>query len=554
MDEKEDSKFEPISLSFEEEDKLQSSESLPSITNNENIKETNENNLLKKKTKKKKTIDINKQKLTFNSKINIFISGILVSISLLFIPFHSVANSYLITIEKNKLFNSVEKLASFETLNSSSLKKLFSFFNIFLNKDFMSGFLCLLYIVFHPFIAMKIIFGANVSFYCVILMQILYKSRRPSWEEWATNNKDKTNPDIIIECEASFSSPSSSLFIFTFYTIYSLYAYRKFYFVSNQHMNMILKVVLFVIFMSFMITEYIFLLMYKMHYLHEMIFTTCLALIYICLLIGFDHKLQNMLYRATKNLFKIRKNKIKYFLYCFLQLLFAILLFNFTAPKITYYRIEEKILASGSCSKFQKEEISLENTFIDISYIFCLLGTFWGAALTLEHPPGEWWYHPEKIYYSEMDRNTMQKESNKIDKYSILFLFLKGLTTLLVFLIIWFIFRFIPYISFIFNFVMNCIKYFVLFFICTGILPIMFGIFGLNKDKKTLKKRIEEFEENKVKIEVNKSNLFKSSLFVQYFDRDRMPVIARNKQIPFLQSFSSKGLINPSEEDSYESL
>ena len=38
MDEKEDSKFEPISLSFEEEDKLQSSESLPSITNSDNIK------------------------------------------------------------------------------------------------------------------------------------------------------------------------------------------------------------------------------------------------------------------------------------------------------------------------------------------------------------------------------------------------------------------------------------------------------------------------------------------------------------------------------------
>ena len=57
----------------------------------------------------------------------------------------------------------------------------------------MSGFVCLLYTVFHPFIAMKIIFGANVSFYCIILMQILYKSRRPSWEEWDTNNKDKKN-------------------------------------------------------------------------------------------------------------------------------------------------------------------------------------------------------------------------------------------------------------------------------------------------------------------------------------------------------------------------
>ena len=552
MDEKEDSKFEPISLSFEEEDKLQLSESLPA--NNENIKESEENNLLKKKEKQNIIIDINQQKLTFNSKIRLFISGILVSISLLFIPFHSVASSYLITIENNKLFNSVEKLASFETLNSSSLKKLFSFFNIFLNKDFMSGFVCLLYTVFHPFIAMKIIFGANVSFYCIILMQILYKSRRPSWEEWGTNNKNKKNHDIIIECEASFSNPSSPLFLFTFYSIYSLYTYRKFYFISNPHMNKILKVVLFVIFMSFMITEYIFLLMYKMHYLHEMIFTTCLALIYVCLLIGFDSKLQNMFYRATKNLFKIRKNKIKYFLYCFLQLLFAILFFNFNASKITYYRIEEKILKSGSCSKIQKEEISLKNTFINISYIFSLLGTFWGVALTLEHPPGEWWYHPEIFYYSEMNRNTIQKETNQLDKYLIFLLFLKGLITLLVFFIIWFLFRFIPYTSFIFNFVISCIKYFILFFVCTGILPIIFGILGLNEDKKNLNKRIDEFVENRVKIELNKSNLFKSSLFVQCFDRTRIPIIAGNKRVSYLQSFSNKELINPDEEDSFESL
>ena len=553
MDEKDDSKFDPISLSFEEEDKIPSSESLPAIQENDNLKENNENKLLKRQSKRKKTIDINQQKLTFNSKIRLFISGILVSLSLIFIPFHSVANSYLITIEKNKLFNSVENLASFETLNSSSLKNLFSFFNFFLDKDFMSGFICVLYILFHPFIAMKITFGSNIFFYCIILMQILYKSRRPSWEEWEPRDKI-SNKDIIIECEASFSSPSSSLFIFTFYTIYSLYTFRKFYFPSNHHMNQVLKIVLFLIFISFMITEYIFLLMYKLHYLHEMIFTTCLSLLWICILIGFDYKIQNMFFRATKNLFKIRKNKIKYFLYCFLQLLLAILLFNFTASKITSYKIEEKILKSDSCSKVQKEEISLKNTFIDISYIFCMLGMFWGVSLTLEHPPGEWWYHPEIFYYSELDRNSIQKEKSKLNKYLIILLLLKGLITLLVFLIIWLIFRFIPYISFIFNFVINCIKYFVLFFVCTGILPILFGIIGLNNDKKTLNKRVDEFVENKPKIEINTSNLFKSSLFVQCFDRTRIPVIAGNKTNPYLQSFSSKELINPNEEDSFESL
>ena len=549
MEEKDESKIslEPSILSFEEEDKIYSSGSLPLVQNNqekkENIENTENNIQNEKKKKLKRSIDINTQKLTSNSKIRLIITVILVCLSLIFIPFHSVANSYLMRIENYKLFNSMDNFVSIETLNSSSLKKLFKFFNLFLNKDFMAGFSCVLYTLFHPFIAMKVIYGAINFFYCLILMQILYQSKRPSWEEWDNKN------DTIIECEASFSSPCTSLFIFIFYTVYSLYSYRKFYSLPHSHMNKFLKIVLFIIFMSFIITEHIILLIYKMHYLHEMIFTTCLTLVWICLLIGLDHKLQNMFYRATKNLFKTRKNKIKFFLYCFLQLFLAVVLLNFSESRFTSYKIEEKIILSDSCSKIQKEEISIKNSFIDISYIFCMLGTFWGASLTLEHPPGEWWYHPARFYYSEII-NDKSKDNHEIDSYTIFILLLKGIITILVFFSLWFLMNFIPYISFIFNFVINCIKYFSLFFICTGILPIVYGFLGLNKDRKGLNKRIDDF----VKIELNSNNLFKSSLFVKCFDRTRIPIIAGNKQISYIQSFSNKELVNPDEEDSFDSL
>ena len=558
MEEKDDSKisFEPSVLSLEDEDKLLSSGSLPLIRKNEEKKENIqnlENNIQEQKKKKiKRAININNQKLTLNSKIRLLLSVILICLSLIFIPFHSVANSYLIRIEKSRIFNSMDNFVSFETLNSSSLKNLFKFFNLFLNKDFMAGFLCLLYTVFHPFIALKVIFGAINFFYCLILMQILYQNKRPSWEEY--DNKNEKYKDIIIECEASFSNPCISLFIFIFYTIYSLYSYKQFYSLPHTHMNKVLKIVLFIIFMSFIITEHIILLIYKMHYLHEMIFTTCLTLVWICLLIGLDYKLQNMFYRATKNLFKIRKNKIKFFLYCFLQMFLAIILFNFTESKFTSYKIEEKIILSDSCSKIQKEEISIKNSFIDISYIFCLLGTFWGASLTLEHPPGEWWYHPARFYYSELI-NDKEKDNNKeIDSYTIFILLLKGSITIIVFFSLCFLMSFIPYISFIFNFVINCIKYFSLFFICTGILPIVYGFLGLNKDKKGLNKKIDDFVNEKERIEIISNNLFKSSLFVKCFDRTRIPIIAGNKQISYIQSFSNKELVNPNEEDSFDSL
>ena len=231
----------------------------------------------------------------------------------------------------------------------------------------------------------------------------------------------------------------------------------------------------------------------------------------------------------------------------------GIILFNFTASDISSYNIEEKIMISDSCTKQQKEEISLTNTFMDVSYIFCMLGTFWGAALTLENPPGEWWYHPERFYYSQVIDDKIIEKS-ELSSYSIALLFLKGGITVVVFFGLWFLFSFIPYVSFSFNFIINCFKYFILFFICTGILPILYGFMGLNKDKKGLNKKINDFVEEKVKIELNSSHLFRSSLFVQCFDRTRIPIIAGNKQIPYIQALSTKELINPNEEDSFQNL
>ena len=100
----------------------------------------------------------------------------------------------------------------------------------------------------------------------------------------------------------------------------------------------------------------------------------------------------------------------------------------------------------------------------------------------------------------------------------------------------------------------NCIKYFILFFLCTGILPLVYGFLGLNKDKKELNKKIDEFVSNKVKIEISSNNLFKSSLFVKCFDRTRIPIIAGNNKIPYIQALSTKELVNPNEDDSFESL
>lgn len=461
---------------------------------------------------------------------------------MLFIPFFSIAESYLIKLDKNKIIYIINSLVSYDTLNSSALKNLFYFFYIFLNKDFLAGYISLLYIIFHPFVAMKIMYGINFSYCILVLMQILYQSRRPSWDS-ITNENDQKEKNSIIICESSFSNPSIPLFTFIFCILYSAYSFRHFYARPHTHMNIILKIILSIIFLSFLITEIAFLIIYRLHYFHELVFTVCLAFIWICLLISFEKKLQKIIFDATKNFFKLRKNKIKIFVYVFLELLCGITLFNLISNQFSSYQIEDNIMKSESCSKQQKEGLSLSNSFMDLSYIFCLLGEFWGASLTLENKTQEWWYQSEKYFYSRISNREIN-ETKKLNTCLIFIIILKGILTLIVFFGICFIFNFIPYINLTFNFMVNSLKYFTLFFVCTGILPILFGFIGLNNKISNSNKRLDEILDN-----TNSNNLFKSSLFVKYFDKTRIPMFTGNEKIHYNQLLSNEDLDDVDEID-----
>lgn len=541
-------KFENSLLSFEDSDKK-----IPIISNSFIIKEDedSQNNKIKLGDEKSaETYTIYNQKLTIKSQFKLWTTLILIILSLIFIPFYSIAENYLITLEKTKLIDSLENFASYNILTSDSLKNFFRFFNFFLNKDFYAGYLCVLYIVFHPLVAMKIIYGFNFSYCIIILLQILYQNRRPSWEDNLEHGgeNEKLNQNIII-CEASFSNPSSSLFNFIFCSIYSLYSYRHFFAPPHTHMNIILKFVLLIIFISILITEMILLLIYRLHYLNELIFTICITFVWICLLIGFENKLQNILIRATKNYFKLRKNKIKIFFYTFFELLGGILLYNLIGHPFDSYHIEDKILKSESCSKQQKELLSLSNNFMDLSYIFCLLGAFWGASLPLENNTVEWWYLSQKYFYDDLI-NKKLNERNKLDPSLIFLTILKGIITIGVFLGIWFIFYYIPYISFLFNFVINCIKYFTLFYVCTGILPIIFSKIKFFNKYVEIKKEFDE-----ILIDYNNSNnLFKSSLFVKCFDKARIPMLTGDNRLPYRKLLSNEELSETEEDKNLKNL
>ena len=486
-------------------------------------------NLIDNKTESKssrsKSYYMYEKKLTNNSKRKLIIRLMLVFLTLIFISLQSIVSNSLTSVEKKKnIFNFIQNLISYEMLSSDSPQNIFNIFKLILNKDFISGLSCMFYILFHPFIALKLIYSVSILYYLLIIVKCFSQSKRPLWEEDIGGN----NENDIIVCETSFSNPSGSIFIINFYFLYSIFCIKEFY-KSNKNLNIIIKILFFILYISIIIFEYFFLLLYKLHYLHEMIFTNILTMIVVCILIDFDSKFQKKFFNATKNIFKTRKNKIKAFMFCFGLLSLAIILYNFISPKSSLFSVEQKLASNKSCSQEEREELGFKSSFNDIPYIFCMMGAFWGACLSIENNPGEWWYQP--LIIDEKDINYNNNNENiyvlgeKTSAVEILLLIVKSIIMIIVYFLIWLGFNAIPYITFEFNFIIACIKYFCINFICTGIMPIVFGFLKMNKD-------IEDFNINNndslIGFEDNdkkKSNIFTTTLFVNYYENSKYPFL-----------------------------
>lgn len=280
--------------------------------------------------------------------------------------------------------------------------------------------------------------------------------------------------------------------------------------------------------------EFFLLLIYKLHFIHELIFTNVLSLVLVCLLIDFESKIQNKAYNSLKTLFKTRKNKIKSFMFCFELMILSILIYNFISASSSEFSVEQNKGIQKYCSKYLQEESGLKNTFSNITFIFSMMGMFWGACFTIEHDPGKWWYQPliiEDKEFSKIYSDEIITENNKCNSCEAILLVLKAIITTIVYVFLCICFRLIPYASFEFNFILNCVKYFIITFICTGVMPIIFGIIKMNQKKK----EISTDDNNEIiDIDINlddsnsgeeNRNLFTPTLFVDYHEKGKYPFL-----------------------------
>ena len=479
-----------------------------------------------------KKLYLNK-KLPFSGRVNLSLRMSIICLLLILISLQTTIYDKLRDMEKNILFIKLQNLVSFITLKSDNFLKVFHFFQFLNNKVFMGGIICILYSIFHPFIALKLIFGLSISNYVLIIIKMYYKSERPSWLEW--NEGGSSIEDEIIECDANYSNPSTRIFNFVYFIFYTLFAYKNFYYRPKTYLNNSLKVVMFLVAISFLIVECVFLLLYKLQYLNEIVYTIGLSLAYVCLLIDFDHKYQIGFFRATKNLFKIRKNIIKCFLFCFFLLFLGFSFYNFCTAKTSLYTVVPKIYKSASCSREQKDEISMKNTFFEISYIFTMLGSFWGASLSLQICPSAWWYQ-SPFLIEEIYENLSSAE---------IFIFLlKGIIVGGVYFLIWFGFYSIPYLTYEFNFVVKCFEYFIIYFICMGVLPYVFSILKMNDNKQN---QVNYLMLKQKDDKIESKQLFESSLFAECFGKKTLNLIP--KELSYFEDEGPNNELTDNEEE-----
>ena len=329
-------------------------------------------------------------------------------------------------------------------------------------------YISIIYVLFHPIIGLKISIVMQISYYFGIILKCIIQSKRPNW---------LLEEEIII-CSTSYSNPSGSFFNFSFFYLYSLISFKTAYKKENLYSSLF-KIITLSIYIIILILSGLIYLFYRLHFIFEIIYSLCLALLSITILLDFEKLIQKNLIKKLKNIFKSRKNKIRIFLMVFGIEFLAIILYFFITENNNLSEVEDKISNSNNCSQLNKDELGLQKTFKNMSYVFGIIGAFWGACFTIENNIGKWW------------------NSNLINSIIKVIIILISSFTMEI------IFSKIDNVTYEFNFVVECVKYFLFYYVNFGLVPFIFSIMKLTE------LNIKEYDNIKRKI-----MLFKPSIFV----------------------------------------
>lgn len=445
----------------------------PSFSDSDkNIKPTIENN----------SNVISKISLSTRSKTFLILRILMFSILCIFFPLETILYRKLEAIENKYILSKISSFFS-DSLSNNNLIYYFTFFSreVLGGKEAIIVYIGIIYMLFHPFIALKLVYITNIAYFIIVVLQCLYQSRRPFW----TNENDS-----IVFCPTSYAFPSGTYFLITFFLLYMTISLRLVE--KKKSLEICKRLTIFFIYFILIIFSAFILVINKLCYIYQIVFTFTLSLVMICLLIDLDTVIHNFILKSLKNVFKTRKYKMKIFFYVLGMSVISIIIYCYV-PIDDLNVIEDNLLQSlkvNKCLFSDIEQLGVKKTFTDLSYIFGIIGAFWGASNTVENEVGVWW------------------------EASCLNLSLKIFTTLLVNILYFYVSSFISHPTFELNFLLSSMKYWAHYYIIMGILPVIFEKMNMNESNDKSKEKIIDKYKNQ------NSQLFSKTIFSQKFNKN----------------------------------
>jgi hypothetical protein len=432
------------------------------------MKERNENisnekiDLKKDKKNKRKELRgsiISNITLSSKSKTLLIFRMIIISLICIFFPMETIIEKKLESFEKKIILPKINNLIKGTFFQNDYFKLFCNYcFQIFGGDDSMIIYISIVYFLFHPFIALKLVLITYLIYYGIIISQILFQSNRPFWESIS---------DFHF-CYTNYANPSENYFFVSFFFLYLIISYRL---VDHKvKLELKYKIIINIGYFIILILYAINSLINQILYIYQLTFTLCISLILICIMIDLDTIIHNFTFKSLKNIYRSRQYKIKIFFFILGLTIFSSIMLFFIEEKNLNY-IKNNLEKKGKCSLFDLNNLGIKNSFFEIADIFIIIGAFWGASFTVEKNIDKWWN--DNLLYS----------------------LLKVLCAICVNLFFIFFNFYLTSLSFEILFIIECIIYFIRSYIIFGILPYIFNSFRKNKNKQ------------------NEINLFKTSIF-----------------------------------------
>jgi len=392
-------------------------------------------------------INTKKLKLTKKSKFLIIIRVILLFFLCIYIPLEVIFSSSFDQMENKIIFDNLDKYLPDFVKEKTIIKITDYLLYLFADRDMILLYTGLIYMTSHPFIAMKIVFVIHFAEFFLVILRCLYRAFRPIWY---------AKEYITYLCLTSYANPSMHFFFLTFFYIYvciSFFIFNK----KKKKLSFVKKMLFITIFILVIIFFGVITIIKRINYLYQLIFALNISLIMIVIFLDLENLVHNYIFKSLKNIYKIRKHKIRLFLITLAMNIFSVFIFNFIQNEnveLVYTNSSQ----NSNCSSSNLMNLGLKSTFNGITFNYGLIGAYYGVSLTIEKNCGVWWI--------TSSRKTL------VVKLFFTILFGSGY---------FFLFSLYESTSFEFNYFMFSVKYFLFNYLMMGWLPIVFDLCRLDK-------------------------------------------------------------------------